>query len=275
MKKKIIGTVAIVSASAMLLSGCNASSASSAARSADRTAKRSENVAKRMVQYEDKHYNFPKHFEGDFFVTNQNEMQMHGYNFATTPKNRPEVVRANDRYQGRHFDMSSLNQNNASKMAYQNRLDDLYALCADISAANAKQNQLINEIKAENNSIRKTARDLKNHKTARGRKNQHKPNFTQFNDAHDEAQKAIVALHKDRKSMQPEMKRKYKNHAQLQHNVDYMSTRYMTIMNKLDSRVSKLSRVSIALADQRHGEPGQAQRVRTVGLVLLLQPHGS
>ncbi|MCL2570531.1 MAG: hypothetical protein FWE16_04995 [Firmicutes bacterium] len=278
MKKKIMGTIAVVTASAILLSACGANSNASAARMADRTAGRAENVIKRIERYDDSKFNFPAHFGNDFFVSNQNSLEQDGYKFQTNTRKenfaknsnfsenmkkakekkalKPNTVKAwlgdevnEQRYQGKHFDISNLNKSNKSLTTYNHKMEDLYALCADISAANRKQNEALDKIKREASELRSNSKQLK----AKGR-TKHKTDYTAFNRAHDNAQKAMMALHKDKPGLKREMRMLPKSNVNM--NVEHMSKRYMTIMNKLDTRVSKLDAVTTSL-----GEMNDAMRV--------------
>ena len=246
-KKAIIASVALGVACTIALTGCgNASSPAGASRAATRLAKRTDTVTGKMDKYEDKNYNFPHAFGNDFFIKPSpevDEFQFHNPEFNKMKENRNKFplskkktntdAKASDAtYYPRHFERKSLNMRNASRQEYLNRLDDLYALCADISAANARQNQLINEIKQEGAIMRELSSELK------GKSRKPKTDWTEFNKSKDKAEKNLTKLYRDRNKLGKGIRMIPKANKNI--NPEAMQMRYHVIMNKLDSRLEKL-----------------------------------
>ena len=263
--KAILASVAVGTCCVMLLTGCgNANNANAAARMGNNTAKRADNIVKKLDTYEDAHYKFPTAFGGDFFVKDHDyandfyfksvhtkevqtiekqprklseRMKMKSLQRRASRQNaKPTSVNAGTmeggRYMARHYESNRLNQENAGKKAYIDRYDDLYMLCADISAANAKQDKLISEIRGETTQLRQNAGMVY------GQNKKIKKDWSEFNKAHADTQKAMTMLYRDRnavgKSLRVVPKKMDNVHP------EKLSMRYQVIMNKLDCRIDKL-----------------------------------
>ncbi|MCL2755995.1 MAG: hypothetical protein FWE45_02990 [Firmicutes bacterium] len=271
-KKAIFGGIVIGTCCVLLLSGCNANSADAAARMSDKTANRADTIIKKIDTYEDTHYRFPSAFGNEFFVTDHDYKDDFRFKSETSyeikdntssyqkdaaksrgikmfrptskkiNKKTPATVNANtneinQRYQARHFEHTKLNQNNQKKQAYMNRLDDLYMLCADISAANTKQNQLISQIREESNMLRQNASGLYGKKT--------KADWSEFNKAHDDTNKAMTKLYRDRNSVGKRIRMLPKKSDNV--HPEKLTTRYQYVMSKLDCRIDKLEQTKSGL----------------------------
>jgi len=278
-KTKIaLASVAVLTCGAMLFTGCgNANNANAAARMSGKTAKRADNIVKKMDTYQDTHYKFPNSFGNDFFVKSHDYNNDFYFRSETTAqkkydgkqkktftsrtktkKHSPNMVGAfarkntnnkkasnkapmsvnNGPYTARHFTSEQLNPNNTTKKAYLDRYNDLYMLCADISAANAKQHRLIQDIRNETTNLRHGAASMYGNRTKR--------DFTEFNKAHEETQKAMTALYRDRSSVGKGIRMLPKRTDNASH--ESLCMRYQVIMNKLDSRIEKLERTKDGLA---------------------------
>jgi len=276
MKKKVaLGVIATATAATMMLAGCEASNAGNASNMSEKTAKRSETVVARLDKFEDKHYNFPKAFGNDFFVTNYDkasDIQFRGPSFnqhneiskesnrflkrkntrrtgirsASATPEKDEYYRYTS-YKGHHFTSDQLNKNNAQKQQYFNRLDDLYMLCADISAANSKQNKLIDEIRGEAKTMKSLSGELKNNRKL-------KANWSSFNHHHERTGKALNSLYRDRGSVKKTTRMIPKANSNL--NPEALEMRYQVVMNKLNGRIEKLEAT-------KQGLYGMNQSMRT------------
>ena len=278
MKKKLIGGFAVITCGVMLLTGCGeATSASAAARMSDKTANRADSVLSKLETFEDSHYNFPAAFGGDFFIKENSDTQkfrQENPTFATrnfgkertaqvnaTPTNPEEVASkkpkrpklskrtkkeqstAHDaRYSPKYFQRESLNLQNPARVSYMNSLDDLYSLCADVSAANAHKNKLVSEIRSSAATMRGLAQELRGAKHIRD-------NWAEFNKAQKEADKGLTELYRDRKNLQKSLK-VLSNNTHIE--PEGMSTRYNVVLNKLDSRVQKLEATKAGLCNMNN-----------------------
>ena len=146
----VITAAAMITTATVLMAGCNKSNAASAARTANVTTKRADSVMKHIDTVDNKSFRFPRAFGDEFFVCTEGDcVTVSGHETARDKSTHGDEIRKpnreqrrigeyrRSRYKQKHFDMGRLNQNNEQRIAYLNRLDDLYLLCADISAANA------------------------------------------------------------------------------------------------------------------------------------------
>jgi len=254
-KKKLGMTVICVGMGcAIVLSGCGASNAVQAARASDKTAKRCDRIVKKLDTYNDSSYKFPSAFGNEFFVANKKQMETQGFQFRDTQTkdhkktsrekkretNTPRTVTANgalqspERYQSRHYNKTDLNTNSLAKATYFNQVDNLYALCADVSAANEKQNQQVKKIKEESAEMKQLSKELRN-------KRKIKSDWKQFNKTNKETNKALTELYKDRGGIKKSIKPLSSSTKSM--NIGKLDTDYNAVLNKLDTRIKKLDNV--------------------------------
>lgn|GEM_PF-3920802 len=234
-RKRIIAAgavtaLAVVAVGGVLLATNNAQTAGAASRQSYKTAGRADNVVRKLDTFDDANFAFPTAFGNDFFVSNPNEVAQ--------VMDRPVTSNWAGRYQSRYFDMEMLNKSNPSRMEYMERLDNLYALCADISAVNAKQNTLVREIREETMKLRGNAAKISTHKVKAKQ-------LREFNRANDTTKDKITRLHRDRNSINKRVKALPKQKGEL--NVHATDMRYTVIMDRLDMRVQKLEETKAGL----------------------------
>lgn len=250
-KKALTAVVAVSAAAAMIMTGCNASSARAASAQSENTAKRTDTVMKRMDTFSDKDFKFPQHFGHDFFIKEdktktgevsgtQTETENRGENNARVTMNpqtrasaRRMINENPNRYQAKHYKYADVNMDNEARVKLYERLDDLYLLCADLSAANKKQDQKKAEIREQANLLRKHSKELKGKKI--------KTDWGKFNTAQKNTKKSLDELYKDRGKLSKRVRTIPKSGGNI--NVDAMTSRYSAIMNKMDARLNKLDKV--------------------------------
>lgn len=247
----VAGTVFLLGGVMVLSTGCgNANSAASAARLSDKTAKRCDYVLRKLDTFENSHFNFPAAFGGEFFVDGYEVKAPIIKKTKKSNKSKPSSVASvsgalamddiiDARYLPRFFEKENLNMENPTRQFFLDGIDDLYKICADVSAANSYKNQLIADMRYEAATMRGLASDLRNKRV--------KANWAEFNRANKEADRRLTAIYRDRKTV--------KNSLGMVGGSGYitepqmMGTRYGVILNKLDARVMKLESAKRAMVD--------------------------
>ena len=194
---------------AVLMVGCSVSSAAGASRAANATAKRADAVVGRLESVNQEEFNFPTAFGTDNFFVGGG-------------------VHAG--YEPGHFCLSELNFDNPARVEFMNKLDDLYILCADITAANNAQARLIESVKHETAQMRILASELATMKF--------KHDWSEFNKVNKDVDETLRLLNKDRNAVAKKLKILPRSSVNI--NPEAMFTRYSVVMDRLDNRVEML-----------------------------------
>jgi len=214
-KKLGLAVLGLVLASALIITGCSASSSASASRIAESSAKRSDSIVGKLEVIDDAQFNFPLGFGSNFFKSD-----------------------VNAGFEPRHFDIDDLNLDNPERIAFMNQLDDLYKLCADIVAGNRVQAQIIRDIRQETSIMRCLSEELSTQKIKDF-------DWAEFNRARDDIDTAVSELRRDRNKI--ERKLRVLPRSTVNINPEAMSTRFMKVMDRIDARVEMLESLKFAL----------------------------
>ena len=207
-------TAAILITAAVTMTACGDSTAASAARTGDNTAKRIDSVVKSMDTATDKQFNFPSAFGDDFAMMNcENGVCVP----VTQQSQRPQKYNA-----------------------YVNRLDELYNMCAGISMLNAQIKQCLTEIKLENNETKRLAKELRKTKADR-------ENYVAIERQHSDTKSNLDRLYKHRGQITKSTKRLPNSGDNI--NVEAMTARYSAIKDKLEHRHRLLVAVKESIQD--------------------------
>lgn len=259
-KKWVLAGLAVMTASALMLGACGSANATSTARSAERTAREVDMVVASVKPIDEKSFNFPAMFGNDFFIKENSASVMPvstGILLAgdentskdgntiepdadSVKKSRAINKSRKNGYKSRHFNINKINTENEVRNSYYDKLDDLYVLCADISAANEKINTRLTEIKTENNEMKRLSKELKKSKKAKG-------DFRSIQGKTAQTNSDLKRLYKDRKGINKQVKSLPRSTDSL--NVENMTVRYNAIMNKLDSRLQMLDSIKNEMAE--------------------------
>lgn len=226
-RRVAVGALAVLALSAIItgaimLSGGGVNSAAAASRVANNCARKADTAVDRLEIINDSQFNFPKAIGTEFFVTK-------------TPARG--VIYAAEAYTPRHFDMSDLCMENPSRVAFLQSYDDLYALCADMSAANSSIERQVMDIRQETIALRGLAAELSS------RKFDH--DWKEFNQLHTELEAAIRAVKNDRNQVNRKLRILPRPSTNI--NPEAQSIRYMKVMESLNSRVEKLETLKDSL----------------------------
>jgi hypothetical protein len=278
--KKILASIGILVAAALILGGCAPANAKSAGAAAESTAGKAEAAVMKLETLTTEDFAFPAVLGTDFFVAdgaNTDEANADGASMDGTSTNGADINSADmltgdvrtsgtdnteapakfpegngtnfthsgyanarrvqsgntAKYKSRHFDVQTLNHAGAARTTFYDRLDDLYVLCADISAANEKCKEVAEEIKIESAQLRQLAAELKSgNQSGKGV-------FEQFNRLNAEMGDAVAALYKDRGAIQNKLRAIPKNQGS-SIDVESETQRYLMIMNKVEARLAML-----------------------------------
>jgi len=245
MKRKfLIGALCLTLCTTLLLSGCNNNANLQAANKSRTTASRAQTVVKRLDTYSNEKFNFPSALGENFFETQKSTKSPKIVN-ATPPMQ-------SKRYMPKFFTKSELNNSCPIRTQYLNRLDDLYALCADITMANEYKEELIEEIKFESERARSLGSEFKKNsqtKSKRKKTNQVQ-NLDSLNQIRKETDISIRLLNRDKGHMTRPVKRLPKSDAPLC--LDSLEKQYLEIMSHLESRITKLENVLNGLLDMNY-----------------------
>jgi|GEM_PF-4525717 len=180
--------------------GCNPSSVNAVGASGINTANRISATVSKLESLTDKDFKFPAMLGEDYYL-NQDAAQQ---------------------YMSHH-----------SKNAFYKKVDDLYALCADIKTANEQCNQLTAQIKKEAAELKNLSKELKKHQ-----KQFKKQDFAEFNSIKKELIKADAQLRGDRNRIKSRLKSVPDQSSDIK--IEDSTMRYMMIMSKLDKRLGLL-----------------------------------
>jgi hypothetical protein len=254
----VASALALTFLSSGVLAGCNANSSASAATAGKNTSKKVETTVNRLEKLEDKDFGFPVVFGGDFFLNEKESAASHcppGVDCG--PVTRARVGNGKDSYKHKHFNRNRLNENSEARTTFLDKFDNLFLICADISAANTKCNDKANAIKEENRQLRDLSAEM------RKASKKSKDTYARFNHSNRELNESVTKLNRDRNSIKSRVKtNKQDKGGSL--NVDSMTTRKLVIMNKLENRLrlledthAKMVRINESLRIAMDKKPAQ------------------
>lgn len=234
--KKIFAIIAVALALTFLasgiLSGCNAKNSASAANAGKMSAKKVDMTIDKLDTFEDKDFKFPAAFGNDFFVDETKSAA------DCTPGTdcEPCIRRINHKgYRAKYLGNRQLNHDSAARSKFLDDFDDLYVLCADISAANAKCKAKIAEINKENKELKQLSKEMKKSKK-KGEKT-----FAKFNFSYRELNESVTKLNRNRNHVKAEVKRSKRSGSAL--DVETLTMRNLMILNRVENRLSLLEDV--------------------------------
>jgi len=235
--KKIICIVAVALALTILasgmLSGCNAKTSGSAANAGKNSAKKIDMTINKLEKLEDKDFKFPSAFGNDFFTSERPQLDIPvdcppGVDCA------PRTRHVNHKsYQAKHLGERQINHDGTARAQFLDKFDDLYVLCADISAANDKCKAKIAEINEENRHLKQLSKEMKRTKK-RG-----KENFAKFNMCNRQLNESVSKLSRDRNNINAKVKAPKKARGSAV-DVEAMTMRNLMILNKVENRLRLL-----------------------------------
>jgi hypothetical protein len=207
-----------------ILSGCEANNAASAANAGKNTAKKLENTVAKLEVMNDSDFGFPAVFGNEFFTEEQEILR------PTAPVSR----RVNQRnYRAKHFGDRKLNQDGSARTKYLDQVDDLYVLCADISAANAQCNEKVAEIKEEIKKLEELSNEIKKS----GKKGKYA--FAKFNYNNKMLNESVTKLYRDRNRIRSAAKNNDKQRGNA-FDVETATMHNLKIVDKLEVRLKLL-----------------------------------
>ena len=157
----VVAVSAAITASAFALSGCGEANASSAGRTVDMAAMRTNEIVESIENPSDKDFEFPRAFGNDFSGARENRA-----NFID-----PFNSWRKDRRGENRIDPEKRRQHITRPKAYReyiDKMDDLYLICADISERNAEIKAKRNTIKAEAAQSKTLSNEIKTKRLASG-----------------------------------------------------------------------------------------------------------
>jgi hypothetical protein len=243
-KKLVIACLCALTASAVFFTGCSGSDASNAARISTSTAHQVDAVVKKLDTVSDKSFKFPTAFGNNFFTDgDQNKNQDAFFTGSYTPG--PEYRRRingnrTGRYVAEHFTLEELNQDNKNRTAYLDKFDDLYVLCADISAINTKIKNRTEEIIRKNAENKIMAQNLKKTKASA-------ETFSNISRKNEEINYELQKLNKDRNKLARQTRLLPDSGDNI--NVDALTVKYSSIMEKLNKRLESLEALDKSISD--------------------------
>ena len=208
-----------------ILSGCDANNSASAANAGKNTVKKIDNTMGALETMEDKDFGFPGVLGNDFFVEDSAEPA--GVDTETTSRRLSQRG-----YRAKHLGNRKLNPNGTARTKYLDKVDDLYVLCADISAANADCAQIAAAIRQEAKTLRALSDELKKS----GKKG--KLTFSKFNAGNRQLNESVTKLYRDRNRIKAAVKGAKTRGAAL--DVEASTMRGLMIMAKLENRLKLL-----------------------------------
>lgn len=212
MKKKL-ALSGLCLALMIILTACSVSSSAGASRVAERTAKRTDSVVSKIQPIDEKSFNFPNAMGSNFFVCAGYEPQF--------------------------YNMDDLNLKSPERLAFLAQLDNLYALCADIMAANIIAEQIKSDIRQQAAIMRSIAADLTS--------NPIKQDWTEFNKASSRVDDSINVLKQSRNSVERKLKIIPRQSPSI--NPENLIKRYTKVMERLEERASLLQCLLDGLRD--------------------------
>ena len=229
-----------------IMVGCDSKTSASAANSGKNTAKKVSNTVSRLETLEDKDFRFPTVFENDFFsdetvtvscaVYQCNERgcrpmpRQNNFNNNATRNNQRNVEERG--YRARHIGGKQLNHEGAQRTKFLDKFDDLYVLCADISAANAKCKDRIEAIGEQTAELKTLSHEMKKS----GKKS--KEQFAKFNYESKQVDESAAALIRDRNRIKTSTIGRKARESSV--DVEAMTVRNLRIMNKVENRLRLL-----------------------------------
>jgi len=209
-----------------ILSGCEANNSASAANAGKNAAKKLENTISRLEVMDDKDFGFPEVFGDEFFTEGQEPTSMRP---VPTPSRR--ISQRN--YRAKHFGGRQLNQDGPARTKYLDQFDDLYILCADISAANTKCKEKVAEINEEIKQLRELSNEIKKS----GKKGRY--TFAKFNYNNKMLNESVTKLYRDRNRIRTTAKNRDKQHGKSL-DIETSTMHSMKIMDKIETRLKLL-----------------------------------
>ena len=262
--KKLFILITIVCAIALVISGCHKSSANSAGTASLKTADQLEATVKRLESLSIQDFNFPATLGSDFFVDLNSAITTQTSN-SRSIRNTTERAFGGSKYRSRHFNIENLNRMAHTRNAFLDKLDDLYILCADISAANEKCKKAIEDIKIASTELKSNAKAIKKSDI------DNKQTFTQFKDANSELDSAVKKLQSDRNNIKNRIKELPKN-SKSSIDVDSLTMRYMMIMNKVETRLKLLEDTKEKIANLNNEAKNVLNNINASDIIYVSAP---
>jgi hypothetical protein len=231
--KNILSVIAVTIAVMVTLSGCGkANTAKEASKAGIKTANYASTTISTLEDLDIPNFSFPNIFGTDFFQKNNTTQAYSLQNHVMQPQSMST-------YKTRHYEANTLNVATKGRSEYIAKLDSLYALCADIVAANEKCKATAAELVSQAAQTNALAQELRTAKP--------KADFTAFNNANNEANKSIARVHKDRGLIARHLSFIPTTSDNI--NVDDMTTQYLSVLNRLDKRLNILCEAAEDVSD--------------------------
>lgn len=260
--KKIIIIVAVALILTMLVSGvfsgCDAKNSASAANAGKNSSKKIDMTIARLEHLKDKDFRFPSAFGNDFFASENNNKQTNDSDLLVSAQANccppgvdcaPEASSVNNcppgvdcapnaryvnqqGYKAKHFGNRQINHQGASRTKFLDKFDDLYVLCADISAANAKCQEKVTAINEENRELKQLSKEMRK-SNVKG-----KENFAKFNYCNRELNGSVTKLSRDRNHIKSKVNGTKNRSNSI--DVEGMTMRNLMILNTVENRLSLL-----------------------------------
>jgi len=227
--KKILSILAAALALTILasglLTGCNANNSGSAANAGKNTARKIEITVDRLEIMRDKDLGFPGVFGNEFLLEENDAIHAHDPRIVPLPAKLDDCPSGVDC-------KPSWRRKNKNYSEFLGKFDDLYILCADISAKNAKCNEKVDAIRGEVKQLRKLSGEVRKSKKSG------KSAYTKFNEDNKQLGKSVVKLNRDRNKIRMNAKRQKPSETAV--DVESMTVRNAKLLNKVDNRLRLL-----------------------------------
>lgn len=242
--KKVIVIIAVALVLTMLVSGvfsgCDAKSSASAANAGKNSAKKIDMTIARLEHLEDKDFRFPSAFGNDFFASENSSINNSDLLVSAPTNCCPPGVDCDSNtryvnqqgYNAKHFGNRQINQQGAARTKFLDKFDDLYVLCADISAANTKCKEKMSAINEENKELKQLSKEMKK-SNKKG-----KENFAKFNYCNRELNESVTKLSRDRNHIKSKVKGTKNRGNSI--DVEGMTMRNLMILNTVENRLGLL-----------------------------------